>query len=249
MRDTRRGQFADVILYMMAAVLVATSALGIRDVLADPSSPARLDRATRHLLTPLPDFLLGLVGETRVLLVGADDRSSRGRADTIIVAHINAKTRRAALLSIQRDTLVDIPGHGRDKVNHAYKFGGVPLLRETLQPLLGEELDRYAKLDFDTFKEAIDRLDGVVIAVPDVEGNGRGMNYDDNADGLHIHLPPGEQKLDGYAAMGYVRYRRDNDLERAGRQRRFLKAIRRQHLQARQLPKDARRCAAHRRPN
>ena len=218
-------------LYLLTGTILATGALGIRDVIADPRSPARLQAGRPHLLTPPPNLLFGLAGETRILLVGADDRGeSRGRADTIIVAYVNARARRAALLSIQRDTKANIPGHGQDKINHAYKFGGVSLLKQTAEGLLQERIHRYAKLDFEAFEAAVDILGGVTIKVKDAEGRGRGMNYDDNADGLHIHLKPGKQTLNGQQAIGYVRYRRDGDVKRTERQREFLKAVVEQHV-------------------
>jgi len=219
----------DAVIDLFALTLFVTGMLGVYDVIADPGSPARAETRQAHLLTPPPRGLLGFGKNVSLLLVGADDRGDRGRADAIMVAYISPRTQRAALLSIQRDTRVSIPGHRTDKINHAYRFGGAPLLKLSVEKLLGERLDGYAKLDFQTFKEAVDILGGVTILVPDVEGKGRGMNYDDNADGLHIHLRPGEQRMDGQAAMGYVRYRRDSDIKRTQRQREFLKALVRQH--------------------
>jgi hypothetical protein len=98
-------------------------------------------------------------------------------------------------------------------------------------------VDRHMKLDFKTFKEVVDILGGVKVRVADVEGRGRGMNYDDNADGLHCHLKPGEQVLTGEDAMGFVRYRCDSDMERASRQQQFVKAILQQHLHATEIPR------------
>lgn len=171
-----------------------------------------------------------------MLLVGADDRRERGRADTIIIATINADTGRAALVSVPRDLRVHVPGHGETKINHAYHYGGVRLLRYVVENLTGQRIRRYAKLNFQTFEQAVDALGGVTIVVPDVEGGGRGMNYEDHADRLSIHLRPGRQRLDGKAAMGYVRYRRDGDLQRTARQREFLQALARQHLRPERLP-------------
>jgi len=245
MQYSQRSPFLDAIISLTAAALFATGVVAARDALSDPASAARVSGP--HMFTPPPDLLGGLAGDTRILLIGADDRKSRGRADTIIVAHIRPKLRRAVLLSIQRDTLVEIPGHRRDKINHAYKFGGVPLLKTTVERLLGERIGHYAKLDFQTFEKAVDDLGGVRIVVADVEGKGRGMNYDDYADKLHIHLKPGEQDLDGKQAIGYVRYRKDSDFKRTDRQRQFLKAAMRQHMSPDHLPgliKAARRAVA-----
>lgn len=230
MRQAYPVPFINSLVHLAAFALLAAIAAGTIDSVRDPHSPARFPSGFPHMLTP-PPRLSGIgVGPARILLVGADDRDSRGRADTIIVAYLNPRSNRAALLSIQRDTLVDIPGHRRDKINHAYKFGGVPLLKTCVERLVGQSLDGYVKLDFETFEECVDKLGGVEITVGDPEGRGRGMNYDDNAGKLHIHLKPGKQTLNGKQAIGFVRYRKDSDIMRAERQREFLKAVVRQHF-------------------
>lgn len=237
MRQAYPVPFINSLIHLAAIALLAAIAAGAIDSVRDPNSPARFPSGFPHMLTP-PPRLSGMgVGPARILLVGADDRDSRGRADTIIVAYLNPRRNRAALLSIQRDTLVDIPGHRRDKINHAYKFGGVPLLKTCVERLIGQGLDGYVKLDFETFQECVDKLGGVEVTVGDPEGRGRGMNYDDNADGLHIHLRPGKQTLNGKKAIGFVRYRKDSDIMRAERQREFLKAVVRQHFRPSGLPR------------
>lgn len=229
MRRAGRVGIADLLVLFFAITLGGGGYVAFKQGLVDPSG--------LHLLSLPPMGPQSLKGPMSILLVGADDREDRGRADSIMVAFINPATRRAAIISIQRDTRVEVPGHSRTKINHAYRFGGVPLLRQTVEGLLGRRLDRYAKLDFETFERTVDALGGVTIDVPDIEGHGRGMNYDDNAGKLHIHLKPGAQKLDGKRAIGYVRYRKDSDVERAGRQREFVKALAAQHLRATQLPR------------
>jgi LCP family protein required for cell wall assembly len=234
-RSLRSGNaLTDLMLVIASLALAVTGTMAVIDALAHPSAAVRSD-GTPHLLAP-PALLPGLGGPRQVLLIGADDREDRGRADTIIVAYVNARVGRAALLSIPRDLKVDIPGHRADKINHSYRFGGVPLVHKTVEGLLQEKIPRYAKLDFKTFKEVVNILGGVEVDVPDVEGHGRGMNYDDNWDGLHIHLKPGLQKLDGEQAMGYVRYRRDSDTKRGERQRQFIKAMVEQNLRPTHLP-------------
>ncbi|MCX7597988.1 MAG: LCP family protein, partial [Armatimonadetes bacterium] len=95
----------------------------------------------------------------------------------------------------------------------------------------------YVHCDFDTFVKAVDILGGVDIEVPDVEGRGRGMNYDDNWGNLHIHLKPGWQHLDGYQAMGFVRYRHgDSDIMRSRRQQQFVRAVLEQKVKVQNLP-------------
>ncbi len=166
--------------------------------------------------------------------MGADERpryNDRGRSDTMILVFLNPRTKQAAMLSIPRDLRVHIPGHGTDKINHSFMYGGVELVQETAEDLLDSDVDYYAKVNFGGFVEIVDMLGGLDVDVPDVEGRGRGMNYDDNADGLHIHLRPGLQHLDGEQAIGFVRYRKgDSDFKRSERQHQFVKAVAEQKL-------------------
>lgn len=183
-------------------------------------------------VAPDPD-----IGRMTMLLVGADERpklGDKGRSDTMILFFVNQRTKKAAFLSIPRDLRVRIPGHGTNKINAAFSFGGVELVRETIEQEIGVDIDAYAQANLDSFVKIVDQLGGVEIDVPDVEGRGRGMNYDDNADDLHIHLRPGVQTLDGEDAMGFVRYRKgDSDFKRSERQQQFLKAMAEQKLKLR----------------
>jgi LCP family protein required for cell wall assembly len=172
-----------------------------------------------------------------VLLVGADERpryDDVGRSDTMILLFINPRTDKAAMLSIPRDLRVRIPDHGTNKINASFALGGVELVRRTIESEFEVDIDYYAKVDFGGFVDIVDMLGGVEIDVPDIEGRGRGMNYDDNADDLHIHLKPGRQVLDGENAIGFVRYRKgDSDFARSERQHQFLKAMAEQKLKLR----------------
>ena len=232
----RRTAPIDGLLVFLLALLSVGTVAGVRDAMDNPQSPARAGAARPHLLSAPPIGLLAGGEILRVLLVGADDREDRGRADCVMVGYFSTRTHRAVLLSIPRDTKVDIPGHRRDKINHAYRFGGVKLLRRTVEGVLQHPLEHHAKLDFETFVEVVDLLGPVEVEVEDVERRGRGMNYDDNAGKLHIHLKPGGQELTGEQAIGFVRYRRDSDLKRAARQQQFVKAAIKQHVRPGNLP-------------
>ncbi len=168
-------------------------------------------------------------GITTVLLTGVDARpgnNDRGRADAMMVLFVNPETDRAALLSLPRDLRVPIPSHGMDKLNSAFAYGGPELARETVEAELGITIDHSVQLDMWALPEVIDALGGVTVDVPDVEGRGRGMNYDDNWGDLHIHLAPGMQHLDGEQALGFVTYRKgDSDFARQKRQQQLLRAL------------------------
>jgi len=211
------------------------------DAFRDPSGRLDLSALTRTV-TQQPPF--GGADLVTVLLIGADKREGdSGRSDTLLVLFVNPRSQRAALLGIPRDLRVTVPGHGRTKVNHAYAYGGPKLSRRTVEGLLGMPIDHTAVIFFDGFVQAVDALGGVRIDVPDIEGKGRGMNYDDNAGHLHVHLKPGPQRLDGQEALGFVRYRKSNtpglgdgDVGRSGRQQLLLKAAADQHLRPAGLP-------------
>lgn len=224
------------LIYLLSLLVVATGAIALRDRAAFPGGPEG------SVLNPLPPPFSGSQ-RLNLVLIGADDREQRGRSDTLMVVQINPVQRRAVLLSIPRDLRVSIPGHGEQKVNHAYHYGGAKLTRRTVEQLLGIKTDGHIKVNLDGFVKAVDILGGVDLNVEDIEGQGRGMNYDCPQDGLVIHLKPGYQHLTGYKAMGYVRYRKSNipgqggtDFQRAERQQKFVKAMIAQKLRVTNLP-------------
>lgn len=178
-------------------------------------------------------------GKLHVLLVGEDDglvapgQKARGRSDTLMVASFDPKTGEISLLSIPRDTRVDIPGRKyKEKINHAFAYGGVELTLRTVRQFLGIPIRYYVQIDTSGFRKLVDTIDGVPI---DVE---KDMNYTDKAGGLYIDLKAGEQILNGEQAEGYVRYRHsDSDFARTGRQQKFIKAAVKQILKPANLMK------------
>lgn len=153
-----------------------------------------------------------------ILLVGCDQRENEtARADTIMLATLRPADKEVSILSIPRDTLAPISGHGNDKINHALAYGGMDLLKQTVQDLLGAEINYTVQVNFDAFKSIIDALGGVTI---DVET--RMYKPLENID-----LQPGLQHLNGYDALAYVRWREPihADLGRIERQQKFLAAL------------------------
>jgi LCP family protein required for cell wall assembly len=140
-----------------------------------------------------------------ILVVGVDERTRDvGRTDTILLFTYNPSARRLHAVSLPRDTRVLVPGYAyHQKLNSAYALGGVELTRQTVEQLLGLTIDYYVLVDFGGFAKAVDALGGVTLEVP------RQMDYDDRAQDLHIHLSPGQQRLTGKEALGFVRYRSD----------------------------------------
>ena len=170
-----------------------------------------------------------------VMIMGVDSRKDDvGRSDTLMVASIDKTAEKAALLSVPRDTRVAIDGHGYDKINHAYAYGGHELSQKSVEGLLGVPMDHYIIIDTKSFERIIDAIGGVDI---DVE---KRMYYEDPWDdngGLVIDLYPGEQHMDGKKAIQYVRYRDgEGDIGRIGRQQKFMKACLAQVLTPEILP-------------
>lgn len=171
-------------------------------------------------------------GRKNVLLLGMDARKGEtlARTDTIMLASIDTEKNQLAVLSIPRDTRVEIPGHGWDKINGATLYGGPELAMRTVSDLLGVPVEDYVITNYDGFKEIIDALGGVTI---DIEK--RMYHYDPQDGGIYtIDLRPGVQRLDGEKALQYVRYRGYalGDIDRAEHQQKFLAALTREVLQA-----------------
>ena len=174
----------------------------------------------------LPDPHAGLSDEQKemlnnvnILVLGCDEREgeSQARADVIIVATIRPDDKEVSLFSIPRDTRVAIEGHGKDKINHAMAFGGIPLITDSVELLLGIQIDHAVKVNFDGFINVIDALGGVNINVPEK------MYKPLEA----IDLLPGYQTLYGEDALAFVRWRGDGlgDYGRIARQQQFIAAL------------------------
>lgn len=163
--------------------------------------------------------------QINILVMGVDTTSGwKARSDSINLVHIDFSKNRIGILSIPRDTFVDIPGHGQDKINHAHMFGGPELSCLTVSRFIGVPVNYYVEVNFPMFMKIIDQIGGISLDVD------KPLYYDDYAANLHIHLDPGRQTLTGYEAMGYVRFRHDSasDWGRIDRQHKFFGALAKQ---------------------
>lgn len=164
-----------------------------------------------------------LAHKRNIVVLGTDDRVKEddpGRSDTLFVVMFDPKNKNVSLLSVPRDTRVRIPGHGWDKINHAYAFGGQKLTQQTTEELLGIQINNYVMVDFSGFEKLVDAIGGIDL---DVE---KDMYYYDDWDGFLIDLSAGKQHLDGKKAIQYVRYRdEDGDIGRIKRQQKFIMAV------------------------
>ena len=154
-----------------------------------------------------------------VALIGSDARSNdeNGRSDSLMVAQYNQKTKQAKLISIMRDSYVDIPGYGQDKINAAYSYGGIDLLNQTLKENFKLEAPYYASITFQDFIDCVDELFPAGVKI-DAE-------KDLDLDGVYIKK--GEQTMDGNTLLQYARFREDEegDFGRIRRQQQVIKAI------------------------
>ena len=165
-----------------------------------------------------------------VLLLGIDAREGEtmARSDTIIMASIDPRSKQISLLSIPRDTRVEIPGYGWDKINSASAYGGPELTMKVVSNLVGVPLKNYVMTNFSGFENIVDVLGGVTL---DVEQD---MYHPDETDlANEIDLSKGLQRLDGEKAIQYVRYRGyvQGDIDRTKHQQIFLMALAKEILQ------------------
>ena len=184
------------------------------DALVDyPGRPAA-SAGTNWLLVG-SDSRAGLTLEQQVALATGDATGSR--TDTIMLLH-QPDTGAPTLVSIPRDSYLDIPGHGKDKVNAAFSIGGPQLLARTVEQATGLRVQHYAEVGFGGFAGVVDAVGGVTMCLP--------APIDDPAAG--INLPAGCQQLTGAQSLGYVRTRHtfaNQDLTRIANQRAFLTAL------------------------
>lgn len=171
-----------------------------------------------------------------VMILGVDRREDDvGRSDTMMVTAVDMDQKKAALLSVPRDTRVKIDGYSYEKINHAYAYGGHKLSQNAIENLLGVSIDHYILIDTKAFERIIDAIGGIDINVE------KRMYYEDPWDdngGLVIDLYPGEQHLDGKKAIQYVRYRDgEGDIGRIGRQQHFIKAVLAKVISPEMLPR------------
>jgi LCP family protein required for cell wall assembly len=166
-------------------------------------------------------------GPLNILVVGTDSRISAGdpsqwkagaqRTDAIMLVHLPGDRTGAYAMSIPRDSWVDVPGHGRAKINAAFSFGGPTLLIQTIEQLTQVRIDHFAVTDFEAFQAITDELGGVRITLKQ-----------DLYSGRRLVLPAGEHVMSGEQALAYVRQRKGlarGDFERVQRQQAWMRAI------------------------
>lgn len=184
------------------------------------------------VLLPLILLLLYLIlplWTTRVVLLGSDARASEAsRADTIMITAVG---RNSGMLSVPRDTLTKIPGHGKDKINSAFAYGGPDLMVETLDNFTNVRINKYAVIKFNGVEDVVNAMGGVKINVK--------RPIDLGIEGRVFHIHPGVQTLRGGQALAYVRYRGGPmaDIGRIKRQHIMLDELKSQVFSLKNLPR------------
>lgn len=181
-----------------------------------------------NILTPVKS----IEEPVSILVLGRDSRdptNDSGRADTIMLLYLDPGQKQATLLSIPRDTLVDIAGYGQDKINAAYAFGGEELMIKTVSNFLNAKINHFVTIDFDGFVKLIDTLGGVDITIerPLIDPK-TGANFS-----------AGNHHLTGEQALAYSRSRSTElaDIGRIQRQQYLFKGLIDQKLNAQYLGK------------
>jgi LCP family protein required for cell wall assembly len=209
-------------LVLLAALAVGAGMSGYffhKNYLELPEEEVRVENETQEYVFDRFD----------ILLLGLDGREGlNDRTDTIILLSIDNERKKARLLSIPRDTRIEMKPGAYDKINAAYVYGGVDLAKQATEELVGTRIDRYAAISFDGVVELIDMVGGVDVDVPvrmyvPLEG---------------IDLQKGPQTLNGRDALAYMRYRDTSggDMDRMARQQEVLVTLAKDMLKLGQLP-------------
>ncbi|PWJ26607.1 LytR family transcriptional attenuator [Branchiibius hedensis] len=156
-----------------------------------------------------------------ILLLGSDSRDREigagSRSDVIQLLHVNNDRSRIDIIHFPRDMYVEIPGHGKNKINAAYSYGGAPLLVQTMENMLNLRIDHVAQIDFQGFADLTDTLGGVRLYVP--------QGFDEAGFGSWTK---GWHDMNGEQALGFVRERHQltqGDLDRGRNQQAWIKAV------------------------
>jgi polyisoprenyl-teichoic acid--peptidoglycan teichoic acid transferase len=213
-KKRRRLRKLVLVLFMIILAVFGYSYIQYRQGISNSSDLANADQEVYEFNGDQDQY-----GGTNILLIGSDSRGEDGaRSDTIMVAQYHPDKHSYKLISIMRDTYVDIPDYGKNKINTAFALGGPELLRQTIKENFNIDTKYYAIIDFEGFKHLIDE------AFP------KGVEIDvEKAMSAYIDVPlePGLQRLNGEELLSYVRFRHDamGDFDRVQRQQKAMKEV------------------------
>lgn len=228
-RSSKLGLFLKITLILAASILICVTTYGIYLTKKAEHAVNNAYEAVenREVSDKRETKVEPLQDNVSVLFIGIDDSETRGqgsdgsRSDALLLATLNNKTKTVKLLSIPRDSYVEIPYVGyKDKITHAHALGGTLATIETVEELFDIPVDYYVRMNFDAFIDVVDALGGIEAEVP------YKMLEKDEFDRYTIDLEPGLQELNGKEALALARTRKqDNDIERGKRQQEILTAI------------------------
>ena len=220
----KHGKAKKVILIVLAVIVVLCVAAGAAAALymnsisdsmkMDSEQQSELDTVLSESTVQEPYY---------VLLLGSDARANdtASRSDTMILVRVDANVGKATLVSIPRDTKVEIEGHGTQKINAAYAFGGPAGAVEAVEKMSGIEISHYAEIHFDELEKAVDQLGGIWVDVP-VSSNQTGSSHS------KYQFSAGMQKMSGEQVLAFARERygyNEGDFQRAENQRIVVQSL------------------------
>jgi LCP family protein required for cell wall assembly len=212
---------------LVSAVVFLISAQ-IQESKVSNAAERQLSGGGYTLTSPNTVLMLGSDARTKgTKEAGAQTIGSPSRSDSILLMRVGGGAN--ATLSIPRDTVVDIPGHGQNKINAAYAIGGPSLAIKTVESYLGIEVNHLVEVNFENFPQLIDSLGGVTYKGGCVVSN---INGGTRNGGYTLRLRAGEHEINGRQALALARTRknecakREDDRTRARRQQKILGAIR-----------------------
>jgi LCP family protein required for cell wall assembly len=218
----RKRRLGRILLIILLAIVVLIAAVWIYLETSINRVAALTDYAGRPAAAAGTNWLIvgsdsrsGLDAEDQERLSTGDAKGQR--TDTMLLLHLPDNGEKATMVSLLRDSYVDIPGKGKNKLNAAYALGGPALLAQTVEKASGLRLDHYIEIGFGGFAGIVDSVGGVRMCLD--------KPINDKLAG--INLPAGCQELDGANALGYVRTRATPraDLDRVIHQRQFIGAL------------------------
>ncbi|UQZ37498.1 transcriptional regulator [Paenibacillus sp. PK3_47] len=169
-----------------------------------------------------------------LMLLGTDQRGNEtARSDTMIYAVVRPEDYKLLLISIPRDTYTEIIGYKdnkKDKITHAYAFGGQQMAKDTMEALLGHDIQYYATINFQGLKDAVDAIGGVPLPIKKTIVN-KGKDHE------KFTIEGGKSNYSGEEALNYTRYREDSDFNRTKRQQVFIDVVANKMLSISQIGK------------
>lgn len=201
------------VLVVLLLVIAFWADAQLTRVASEPEAPIGSTKGTNWLLVG-SDSRVGL-SEEDIARLGTGGDIGTGRTDAIMLLHLEGTS--AQLISIPRDSYVDVPGFGQDKINAAFTYGGPQLLTQTVEANTGVSIDHYAEVGMGGLANIVDAIGGVELCPSEP--------IDDPLANLNVGA--GCQEMDGANALGYVRTRATamGDLDRVERQREFFSAL------------------------